>query len=154
MKAAIVESYAAAPRYGEMPDPKTKANEVLVRTSAAALSNFTRSRAAGTHYSSVQQFPFVPGDDGVGRLGDGQRVYFAVPGSRFGSMAEQVAVRRELCVPLPGDIDDVTAAAAGNPGMSSWVALSVRAGFVAGESVLINGATGAFGNLVWPTSAI
>ena len=34
-----------------------------------------------------------------------------------------------------------------NPAMSSWAALKARAGFVAGESVLILGATGVAGQL-------
>jgi threonine dehydrogenase-like Zn-dependent dehydrogenase len=44
-------------------------------------------------------------------------------------------------------VDDVTAAAIGNPGMSSWAALLDRARFVPGENVLINGATGVSGRL-------
>ena len=42
---------------------------------------------------------------------------------------------------------DCTAAGIANPAMSSWVALKVRAKFVAGESVLILGATGVAGQL-------
>jgi NADPH:quinone reductase-like Zn-dependent oxidoreductase len=52
-----------------------------------------------------------------------------------------------MCVPLPDKLDDVTAAAIANPGMSSWAALSARAGFVSGEAVLILGATGTAGKL-------
>jgi NADPH2:quinone reductase len=52
-----------------------------------------------------------------------------------------------LSVRLPDGLESVTAAAIANPGMSSWVALQFRAKFVAGESVLILGATGAAGRL-------
>jgi len=52
----------------------------------------------------------------------------------------------KLTVPLPDDLDDVTAAAAANPGMSS-AALLERAKIVPGETVLINGATGVSGRL-------
>jgi NADPH:quinone reductase-like Zn-dependent oxidoreductase len=62
-------------------------------------------------------------------------------------MAERAAVRREQCIPLPDGVDDVTAAAIANPGMSSWAALKERAHLVAGENVLINGATGVAGKL-------
>jgi len=41
----------------------------------------------------------------------------------------------------------VTAAAIANPGMSSWAAFKERAKLTAGESVLINGATGTAGRL-------
>jgi len=48
---------------------------------------------------------------------------------------------------LPNGLDDVTAAAIAIPAMSSWVALKERAKFVAGETVIVNGATGASGRL-------
>jgi NADPH:quinone reductase-like Zn-dependent oxidoreductase len=60
-------------------------------------------------------------------------------------MAERTAVPASLCVSLPDDLDDVTAAAAANPGMSSCAALVERAKLMKGESVLINGATGVSG---------
>ncbi len=44
-------------------------------------------------------------------------------------------------------MSDEAAAGLANPGMSSWVALTARAKFVAGESVLILGATGSAGQL-------
>jgi len=52
-----------------------------------------------------------------------------------------------MCLPLPDAIDDATAAGIANPAMSSWAALTARAKFVAGESVLILGATGVAGQL-------
>jgi NADPH:quinone reductase-like Zn-dependent oxidoreductase len=56
-------------------------------------------------------------------------------------------VRMDQCIPLPPDVDDITAAAIAIPGMSSWAALKERAHLIAGENVLINGATGASGRL-------
>jgi NADPH2:quinone reductase len=43
--------------------------------------------------------------------------------------------------------DDVTAAAIANPAMSSWAALAERAKRKAGETVLVNGAVCASGQL-------
>jgi NADPH:quinone reductase-like Zn-dependent oxidoreductase len=43
---------------------------------------------------------------------------------------------------VPDALDDITAAAIANPGMSAWAALVERAGLRPGETVLINGATG------------
>jgi hypothetical protein len=54
---------------------------------AAAISQVTKSRASGRHYSALGQFPFVVGIDGVGRLDNGQRVYFILPRMPYGSMA-------------------------------------------------------------------
>jgi len=148
MKSAVVESYSHPPRYAEFPDPQPAPGQQLVTVRAAALSPLVKSIAAGKHYSGGEgSFPFVPGVDGVGRLEGGQRVYFAFPQAPYGSMAERVAIDSARCVPLPDELDDVTAAAAANPGMSSWAALTERAHLVAGETVLINGATGAAGRL-------
>jgi NADPH:quinone reductase-like Zn-dependent oxidoreductase len=62
-------------------------------------------------------------------------------------MAEITVVRGENCIPVPDDVDDVTAAAIANPGMSSWAALTERALLQKGDCVLVNGATGASGRL-------
>jgi NADPH:quinone reductase-like Zn-dependent oxidoreductase len=147
MKAAIVVEAGKIPVYGDFKEPVPAQGEVEVTVHAAALSNVVKSRASGTHYSSSDQLPFVVGIDGVGRLGDGRRVYFALPKAPFGSMAEKAVIRPSQCVPLPDNLDDVTAAAIANPGMSSWAALKHRARLLAGETVLINGATGTAGRL-------
>jgi len=147
MKAAIVVEAGKTPIYGDFREPVPANGEVRVAVSAAALSNVTRSRASGTHYSSSGQLPLVPGIDGVGRLDDGRRAYFALPRAPFGSMSERTVVLPAQCVFLPDDLDDVTAAAIANPGMSAWAALKERARLTAGETVLVNGATGAAGRL-------
>src|SRR5580704_14770174 len=127
MKAAIVVESGKAPIYGDFKEPVPANGEVQVTVSAAALSNVVKSRASGRHYSSSGQLPFVVGIDGVGRLEDGGRVYFALPNPPYGSMSEKTVVRRSQCVSLPDDLDDVTAAAIANPGMSAWAALTERA---------------------------
>jgi NADPH:quinone reductase-like Zn-dependent oxidoreductase len=147
MKAAIVTGPGKTPIYGEFNEPEPKAGEELIHVTASALSQLTKGRASGAHYSSSGQFPLIAGVDGVGRTADGRRVYFVLPDAPFGAMAERAAVRREQCIPLPEGVDDVTAAAIANPGMSSWAALKERARLVAGETVLINGATGVAGQL-------
>lgn len=147
MKAAVVVEAGQAPVYTDFEEPVPKQGEVRVTVSAAALSNLVKSRASGAHYSSSGQLPFVAGVDGVGRDDDGRRLYFVLPRAPFGAMSERTVVRPSQCVSLPDDLDDVTAAALGNPGMSSWAALKERARLIAGETVLINGATGTAGRL-------
>jgi NADPH:quinone reductase-like Zn-dependent oxidoreductase len=114
---------------------------------ASALSQFSRSRSSGSHYSAEGIFPSVAGADGVGLTVEGQRVYFVLPETPFGALAEKSLVRKPLCVPVPESLSDVTAAAIANPGMSAWAALVERARLQPGETVLINGATGSAGTL-------
>ncbi|BAM92209.1 quinone oxidoreductase [Bradyrhizobium oligotrophicum S58] len=147
MKAAIVRHAGQTPTYGDFESPVASAGEHLIDVSAAAISPLTRGRASGTHYSSDNAFPFVPGIDGVGRREDGGRVYFVLPRAPHGAMAEQTVVPAARCLPLPADLDDITAAAIANPGLSSWAALKERARLRTGETVLINGATGISGRL-------
>lgn len=147
MKAAIVERIGEAPVFGDFQDPVSGPDEVVVRVGAAALSPLARARASGRHYSATGPLPFVVGVDGVGRLEDGRRVYFLLPRAPFGAMAEHAVVANGQWLPVPDGLDDATAAVIANPGMSSWAALTDRAGLGRGETVLINGATGASGVL-------
>jgi NADPH:quinone reductase-like Zn-dependent oxidoreductase len=117
----------------------------LVKVRAAALSNLVKGQASGRHYSSGSELPLVPGNDGVGTLLDGRRVYFIGPRAPFGTMAEWSVVSPRRTIQLPDGVDDVTVAALGNPGLASWGALMGRARLQAGESVLVNGATGVAG---------
>lgn len=135
------------PVYGDIAAPVPSPGEHRIRVTAAAISPVTKARAAGTHYSASNHFPFVPGVDGVGRLDDGTRVYFVMPEPPNGSMSEETVVPAAQCLLVPDGIDDVTAAAIAIPGMSSWAAYTERARLDTGETVLVNGATGTSGRL-------
>ena len=147
MKAAVVLEAGKPPVYAEFSEPEPAAGESRIAVTAAAISQVVKSRASGQHYSSAGQFPFVVGIDGVGRLDDGGRVYFVLPRAPYGSMAERTVAPPARCLPLPDDLDDVTAAAIANPGMSSWAAYVDRAKLKPGETVLVNGAAGTAGRL-------
>jgi NADPH:quinone reductase-like Zn-dependent oxidoreductase len=147
MKAAVVLGKGRTPVYADFSEPEAAAGEERIAVTAAAISQVVRSRASGRHFSLSGQFPFVAGVDGVGRLDDGRRVYFVFPRAPYGAMSERTAAPAAYCLALPDELDDVTAAAIANPGMSSWAAYQERAHLEAGETVLVNGATGAAGRL-------
>lgn len=145
MRAAIITSVGTKPILGEFESPIRRDGLELVTVTAAALTNLTKGRASGAHYSADNHYPFVPGVDGVGTFANGSRVYFVMPEAPFGAMAEQTLVDPRRTIALPDNLDDVAAAALANPGMSCFAALVERARFQSGESVLINGATGSAG---------
>ena len=147
MKAAIVTAAGKTPIYGDFNDPIAKEGEEMITVRAAALSNHTKSRASGSHYSSTGVFPAIAGTDGVGVTKDGRRVYFAMPEAPFGSLAELCPTNLRRCLEIPDSLDDITAAAIANPGLSAWGALVERAHMVAGETVLVHGATGSAGRI-------
>ncbi len=147
MKAAVVFDLAEGPVWADFIDPQPAPGQTLIDVRAAAISHVVKARASGRHYSFDGNLPFVPGIDGVGTTPQGQRVYFAFPTAPFGSMAQRAPVALQNCLPLPDALDDIQAAAMANPGMSAWASLVTRAQLQAGETVLINGATGSAGQL-------
>lgn len=147
MKAAVVWEAGATPAYSEFDEPILHEDEVCIHVTASALTNFTKIRAAGKHFSFAARPPFVVGIDGVGRLEDGRRVYFLFPRAPFGGMAERTVAPSSHCIPIPDNMDDITIASIADPGMAAWAALESRAKLVAGETVFVNGATGSAGRM-------
>src|SRR6266702_4755629 len=118
MKAAVVSSFGAVPRYEEFPAPAAAGeNDMVIDVVAAGLHPRVRSQADGSHYTSTGELPPVPVID----------------------------TRRSIV--LPADSDPIAVAAAMNPAMSSWVALRQRVQFQAGQNVLVLGATGNAGQM-------
>ena len=147
MKAAVLHTLGKAPRFEEFAEPTAGKDEALVRVRAASLKAVDRQMASGSHYASPRELPVVCGTDGVGELEDGTRIFFGGPRRPYGAMAERTVVPRAFCFPVPTGIDDDTAAALPNPGVSAWLALTHRAKLAPGETVLILGATGVTGQL-------
>ena len=154
MKAAVLSRVGEAPRCEDFGDPQASQGEVLVRVRAAALKPIDRQLASGAHYASQQSLPVVCGTDGVGQFGDGSRVFFGGSRAPFGAMAELTVVAAMRCFRLPDNVDDVTAAAVFNPGLSAYGALKWRAQIASGESVLVLGATGVTGKLAIQTAKL
>jgi NADPH:quinone reductase-like Zn-dependent oxidoreductase len=148
MHAAVVTSFDEPPHYEEfdVPTPKNGEQDV-VDVLAVGLHPRVRTDASGRHYTSTGTLPMIPGIDGVGRLGDGRKVYFVADDELPGPMAERAVVNLGRTVPLPEDADVEMIAAAMNPAMSSWMALRRRVPIEAGQCVLILGATGNAGTM-------
>ena len=65
----------------------------------------------------------------------------------YGSMAERALVPEDALFDVAEGVDDAVAAALGNTGLGAWLALAWRSGLQPGETVLVLGATGAFGSV-------
>lgn len=147
MKAAVVSAAGESPVLAEFREPVATEGMEVITVSASALSQLSKARSSGRHYSSVSAFPAVAGVDGVGRTANGRRVYFVLPEAPFGALAEKCLVDARRCIDVPEAMDDVTAAAIANPGMSAMAAFVERARLERGETVLVNGATGSAGTM-------
>lgn len=148
MHAAVVRSFDRSPRYETFQTPVPSGeHEIAVDVLAAGLHPRVRSGASGSHYTSNEALPLIPGIDGVGRSDEGQLLYFVALDGGLGTMAERTVIDRRRAVVLPADTDVPAIAAAMNPGMSSWVALRRRIPFEEGQKVLVLGATGNAGQM-------
>ena len=148
MHAAVVHEFDKPPTYQSFPEPVASGeDEEVIEVLASGLHPRVRSQANGSHYTSGEALPLIPGIDGVGRRSDGSLVYFVLLDTAYGAMAQQTVIDVRRSIPLPVGADPVVLAAAMNPAMSSWVALHERVTFMRGQSVLILGATGSAGQL-------
>ncbi|GIF50119.1 NADPH:quinone reductase-like Zn-dependent oxidoreductase [Asanoa ferruginea] len=148
MRAAVVTAFDAPPRFSEFPDPVAHgADETVVEVLAAGLHPRVRSQADGSHYTSTDELPLVPGIDAVVRDPRGRIRYAVLDDTTLGTMAERTVIDLRRSVVLPSGIDPVRIAAAMNPAMSSWVALRRRVDFPRRQRVLVLGATGSAGRM-------
>src|SRR6185437_14041322 len=147
MHAAVVQKLGNPPRCEQFPEPVAEGNEVVVHVLAASLKPVDKQIAAGSHYASPRNLPFICGMDGVGRLENGERVFFGGCRAPYGAMAQRTVVPKAFVFPIPANLSDETAAALPNPGVSAWLTLTFRAKLKPGENVLILGATGVTGKL-------
>lgn len=147
MEAAVLRELGTTPKCEQFPDPTAGEGEVLIDVLAAALKPIDWQLASGSHYAAPKRLPAVCGTDGVGQLSDGRRVFFGGCRPPYGSMAQRTVVPRAFTFPIPEGLDDATAAALPNPGVSAWLSLTFRAKLAHGENVLVLGATGVAGRL-------
>jgi len=153
MKAAVIHEFGDVPRYEDFADPAVNRDDLAVRVKAVALENVDRMMVSGEHYASKHlfpQFPAVVGHSGVGTLADGTLVFFGGVRPPFGAMAEIAVVPNEyrpFVTQVPEGIDVVIAAALPASALTSLLPLKYGANLRAGETVLVNGATGVSGKL-------
>lgn len=147
MKAAVVTRFDSAPMYTDFREPEPRTGFIPMRMLAAGVHRIVRSLAAGAHYSSGNELPFIPGVDGVGVLEDGRRVYAGGTPEPFGTLAERTLIPEKFFVPVPDTLESTLAAAIVNPAMSSWLPLVGTARLRTSGTVLVLGATGVSGGL-------
>jgi NADPH2:quinone reductase len=159
MKAIRVHEYGgpAVLKLDEIPDPKPRSEEIVVRVRAGGVNPVDVYMHTGT-YARKPPLPYTPGQDGAGEVESvgadvkdfkpGDRVYIAGVGptaAGAGTYAE-----RAVCVPsqlhrLPARITFSQGAALGVPYCTAYRALFQRALARPGETVLVHGATGGVG---------
>jgi NADPH2:quinone reductase len=139
-------------RLEDVPQPVAADGQVLVRVHAAGINPVDTYIRSG-NYAAKPALPYTPGQDGAGiveavgagvnGLKKGDRVY--VGGSITGTYAEFCLSELRQIHPLPDKISFAQGAGINVPYATAYRALFQRANAVAGETVLIHGATGGAG---------
>jgi len=136
----------------ELEDLSPGPGEVVVSVKAAGVNPVDTYIRSGAYQSDLK-LPYTPGLDAAGvirAVGEGvrhrsvnQRVYVAF--SHSGTYAEQVLCGEFQTHPLPDGISFSQGAALGVPYGAAYRALFQRAHTLAGETVLVHGASGGVG---------
>jgi NADPH:quinone reductase-like Zn-dependent oxidoreductase len=167
VRAAVVEAMGRPPAAADVPSPKRRPGEALVRINAAALNPVELHIWNGHFFDGPPRPPYVIGLEGIGVVEEGDRlmpgtrvrVEFVHPGyGRDGALAEY-AVAPEVpdaadrasqasVAPIGDELDDTAAAALGVPVFTALMCLEraeAAGASLKGAHVLIVGATGAVG---------
>jgi NADPH2:quinone reductase len=154
MKAIRVQQFGGPEvlKLEEISTPKPGPKQILVRVRAAGVNPVETYVRTGT-YASLPTLPYTPGKDAAGiieslgsevkslRIGD--RVY--ISGTSTGAYAEFALCEEDDVHPLPEKISFSQGAAINTPYATAYRALYQRAKVVAGETVLVHGASGGVG---------
>jgi len=154
MKAVIVREFGPVENAAvdDISVPIPLDEEVLVKV-ALAPANFVDTLVISGKYQFLPDLPFTPGKGPVGVVAaTGPRVQTLKVGDRVLAMAEKggyaefACASETQCYALPDKLSFEVAAAISLAFDTAWLALIDRARMVAGETVLVLGATGAVGN--------
>jgi NADPH2:quinone reductase len=154
MKAIRVNEFGGPEvlRLEEVTDPQPADGQVLVRVRAVGVNPVDTYIRSGVH-AVKPKLPYTPGLDaagtvesvgkGVERVGVGERVYTS--GSLTGTYAELALCAESQVHKLPERVSFAEGAGVFTPYATAYRALFQRARGVAGETVLVHGASGGVG---------
>lgn len=135
----------------EIPTPEVKPGQVLVQVGACGV-NFPDTLIIQGKYQHKPDLPFSPGGEIAGEVIDlADDVTSVKKGDRVialcghGGFAEQIAIDASRLVPIPAEMDYVTASAFLLTYGTSYHALKQRANIQPGETLLVLGAAGGVG---------
>ena len=128
-------------RLEQIARPEPGPDDVLVRVHAAAI---TRDELTWP----TDRLPAIPSYELSGVVeSSGDEVIALTPFDRDGVAAEWAVVPRSVLAPKPAGLSHEEAAALPMPALSAWQGLVVHGGLIAGQRVLVTGASGGVGHL-------
>jgi NADPH:quinone reductase-like Zn-dependent oxidoreductase len=158
MKAFIVDRYKkkGALRFGDMPEPALRDDDVLVEMHSAGL-NLLDSKIRDGEFKLILPYrtPFILGHDVAGTVVDigsnvrrfkpGDEIYARPRDSRVGTFAEFIAMNEADVALKPKTLTMEEAASIPLVGLTAWQVLVERAKLKKGQKVLIHAGSGGVG---------
>jgi alcohol dehydrogenase len=158
VKAFIVDRYGKKDgvRFGDMPDPEVRDDDVLVRIRAAGV-NPLDSKIRDGEFRQILPYrlPLILGNDFAGdvvkvgsrvrRFRPGDEVYARPPKDRIGAFAELIAIKEDAVAKKPKNLTMEESASIPLVGLTAWQALVEKAKLKAGQKVLIHAGSGGVG---------
>ena len=158
MKAFIVDRYKNkdAVRFGDMPDPELRDDDVMVQIHAAGV-NLLDSKIRDGEFKLILPYrlPLILGNDVAGvvvRVGrrvrqfkPGDEVYARPDKDRIGTFAEFIAINEADVAMKPKNLTMEEAASIPLVGLTAWQVLVERANLKKGQKVLIHAGSGGVG---------
>lgn len=160
MRAAVIEKFGGPSvfKVKQVPVPEIGAGEVLIALHTAGVGAWDPDMRSGWSPSGRTRFPLVLGSDGSGviaavgarvrKLKIGDQVYAnTFDNPKGGSYAQYVAVPVENVAPIPEVLDMKQAGALPISGLTALQGLDGALHLKKGESIIIQGASGAVGTV-------
>jgi D-arabinose 1-dehydrogenase-like Zn-dependent alcohol dehydrogenase len=158
MKAFIVDRYKSKDglRFGDMPDPELRDEDVMVQVHAASLNPLDpKIRDGEFKFILPYRLPLVLGNDLAGvvvRVGPkvrgfepGDKVYARPNQDRIGTFAEFISMNEADVALKPKNLTMEEAASIPLVGLTAWQVLVERANLKKGQKVLIHAGSGGVG---------
>lgn len=163
MKAVQINGYSKTIHtiLRDVPRPEPMASEVLIRVKAAAVNPLELLILSGS-VRLIQDYPMplTLGNECAGiveqvggevtEFQKGDRVYTRLPLNKIGAFAEYVAVDQKALARMPEGYEFTTAAAIPLTGLTAYQGIVEELNAKPGETVLIPGGSGSFGQMAVP----
>ena len=167
MKAVQIDRYAKTVQtvLRDIPVPELSDSEVLIRVKAAAVNPVDLLILTGS-VRLIQGYPMplTLGNECAGiveqagrkvrNFQKGDKVYARLPLEKIGAFAEYVAVDERELAKMPAGYDFATAAAIPLTGLTAWQALTEELEAKPGQTILIPGGSGSFGQMAVPLARV
>ena len=158
MKAFILDRYKkkGALRFGDMPEPELRDDDVLVQVHAAGLNQLD-SKIRDGEFKLILPYrpPFILGHDVAGtvvdvgsnvrRLKPGDEIYARPRDSRIGTFAQFIAINEADVALKPKNLTMEEAASIPLVGLTAWQALIEKADLKKGQKAFIQAGSGGVG---------